>query len=106
MEAKYLLILTTLENFLSAHQISKVLITEQLAACCTIVPNCFSVYTWEGKVEERKECLLFIKTTEDKYKQLEQRLRELHSDKVPEIIALPIVSGLEDYLSWIQDVVK
>lgn len=106
METKYLMIITTFENFLSAHQISKILITEQVAACCTLIPNCFSVYSWEGKAEERKENLLLIKTTEEKYNQLEQRLRELHSDKVPEIIALPVVAGLEDYLSWVRDVVK
>ncbi len=106
METKFLLVLTTVENFLISHQISKILITEQLAACCTIIQNGLSVFFWDGKLEERKENLLLIKTTEDKYKQLEQRLRELHSDKVPEIIAVPIVNGLEDYLGWVRDTVK
>lgn len=106
MDTNFILVLTTVENYLHSHQISKVLITEQLAACCTIIHNGLSVFYWEGKVQERKENLLLIKTTEDKYKQLEQRLRELHSDKVPEIIAVPILNGLEEYLSWVRNTVK
>ena len=33
-------------------------------------------------------------------------VKSVHSYEVPEIIALPIIGGSEDYLKWIDDEVK
>jgi periplasmic divalent cation tolerance protein len=45
--------------------------------------------------------LLLIKTRAEIFSGLENRIRELHSYSVPEIIAVPIVSGNEAYLNWL-----
>jgi len=45
--------------------------------------------------------LLLIKTTTNGWAALEQALLELHPYDVPEIIAMPIVAGSKDYLSWV-----
>jgi periplasmic divalent cation tolerance protein len=42
-----------------------------------------------------------IKTTRKRFRAVSQRVRELHSYKVPEIIALPVARGSRDYLDWI-----
>jgi periplasmic divalent cation tolerance protein len=106
METEFILVLTTVENFLTAHQISKVLITEKLAACCTIVQSARSIYEWEGKVEERSENVIIIKTTKNKFEALKSRIKELHSDKLPEIVSIKIEDGLKEYLDWIAEIVN
>jgi periplasmic divalent cation tolerance protein len=62
-----------------------------------------SVYRWEGKLEQSEEQLLIIKTQKERFSALEKRVRELHSYAVPEIIALPIIDGSQDYLRWLSE---
>ena len=86
-----------------AERLADILVEERLAACVTIVGPVLSVYRWKGKVERGDEYLLVVKTKRSLYSKLESRLRELHSYEVPEIVALPIVEGLKDYLSWLSE---
>jgi periplasmic divalent cation tolerance protein len=37
---------------------------------------------------------------------VEKTIRELHSYKVPEIIALPVVAGGDDYLGWLDKTIN
>jgi periplasmic divalent cation tolerance protein len=61
-----------------------------------------SAYRWKGKVETAREVLLLIKTTRRTFPAVARRIRALHSYEVPEIIALPIVTGSRDYLAWLE----
>lgn len=106
MKSEFIIVFSTIEHYISAHQISKILITEKLAACCSIVQNVSSVFEWEGKVDERQENLLIIKTTKEKFEPLKNRLKELHPDSVPEIISIAIQNGLPEYLNWIKEITK
>jgi periplasmic divalent cation tolerance protein len=47
---------------------------------------------------------MIAKTRKDLFQELMKKVKELHSYTVPEIIALPIVEGSEDYLKWLRDV--
>ena len=42
-----------------------------------------------------------IKTTNRVYAQLEDTLRTMHPYELPEIISVPIETGLDGYLDWI-----
>jgi periplasmic divalent cation tolerance protein len=81
--------------------ISETIIEERLAACVTVQAACQSLYWWKGKITQEQEHTLFIKTKKDLYPQLEKRMKEIHPYDVPEIIALPILLGSDDYLGWI-----
>jgi periplasmic divalent cation tolerance protein len=61
-----------------------------------------SIYRWAGEVRDEHETMLIVKTREDLFEPLARRVRELHPYEVPEVIALPIVNGLPEYLSWIE----
>jgi periplasmic divalent cation tolerance protein len=67
-----------------------------------VVTGIESVYRWKGAVEEASECLLLAKTTRGRFDPLQSAVRELHSYELPEVVALPIVDGVEAYLSWIE----
>jgi periplasmic divalent cation tolerance protein len=88
-----------------AQQIAAALVREMLAACVNVVPGVTSVYWWEGEVQQDQEWLLIAKSREDVLDELVRRVQALHSYDVPEIIALPVVGGSQDYLKWIDSVV-
>jgi len=85
-----------------AEKIADALVGERLAACCSLVPDLFSIYRWKGEIHREPEVLLIAKTRRDLFEKLRERVVALHSYEVPEIVALPIVAGDEPYLDWIR----
>ncbi|MGH1363050.1 MAG: divalent-cation tolerance protein CutA [Calditrichia bacterium] len=103
MKTNPILVFCTVPDHDTAKQISNVLVTERLAACCNLVPGIRSVYMWQGNICEEEEIQLFIKTSAEVYDSLEKRLLELHPYDVPEILALPVMRGLSTYLKWMDE---
>lgn len=103
MTATCQLVLTTCPDADTAGRIARTLVEERLAACVNVLPPMRSVYRWKGQVEEAGEVLLLIKTSGTRFAALRERLRALHPYELPEIVAVPIVDGLPDYLAWLQN---
>lgn len=72
-----------------------------LVACMNLVPGVTSVYRWQGRIEESRECLMVIKTTRAQWPALQQAWSAWHPYDVPELIAVDITDGLEPYLRWV-----
>ena len=89
-----------------ANKIAQLLLDRKKAACINIVPRVDSLFWWQGKLDSAQESLLIIKTKASVLTEIVNLVREAHSYEVPEIIALPVVGGSEDYLKWIDDEVK
>ncbi|WJW75285.1 divalent-cation tolerance protein CutA [Thiohalobacter sp. IOR34] len=87
----------------TAERIAMALVERRLAACVNILPGLSSVYRWQGAVQHDEELLLLIKTRGGLASRLQAAIRELHPYELPEIVAVPIVAGLPDYLHWIDD---
>jgi periplasmic divalent cation tolerance protein len=100
------LVLTTASSHEEARKIANALVERRLAACVNILPQIDSIYRWKEKVEEAQEIQLLIKTTESAMESLRDTIQELHSYEVPECIVLPIESGSEKYLNWIDESVR
>lgn len=101
----YGVVLVTAASQKEAEAIATSLVKSQLAACVSLVPV-HSIYTWQGELHQEQEWQLLIKTDLAQFRTLETKIRELHSYEVPEIIALPIVTGSQSYLQWISAQVK
>ncbi len=97
-----LLVLTNLPDRISAETLAASLVEDRLAACVNILQPCSSVYRWKGAVEKADEVPMLIKTTEARYPALEEAIRAKHPYETPELIALPVVDGLPDYLAWVE----
>jgi periplasmic divalent cation tolerance protein len=63
--------------------------------------NVTSIFGWEGTIHERNEYMILIKTTEKRLAELEERIKEMHSDDVPEIISLNIDKSSDSYMQWL-----
>lgn len=100
---QYILILTTFPDAESARQIGTQLVDLQIAACVNLLPPSQSIYRWQGKIENKTEVPVFIKTTQNNFLGVETRIREAHPGQIPEVIAIPIGQGSSDYLAWVSD---
>jgi len=89
-----------------AHKIAELLLGKRKAACVNIVPGVDSSFWWQGKLDSARESLLIIKTRASLLSEIIELVKSVHSYEVPDIIALPIIGGNEDYLKWIDDEVK
>ena len=100
------IVFSTIDDVQKAQQLATTLVNGKLAACVNIIPSVWSVYHWQGTVEKAVENLLIIKTSEGRLDELMDRLRELHPYDLPEIIALPVETGLPEYLRWVVEITK
>jgi periplasmic divalent cation tolerance protein len=103
---QYVVVLTTVPADIDAETIAAQLVGERLAACVNILPVMRSVYRWKHQVEHEDERQLIIKTTQERIRELEARVRKLHPAETPEFVVLPITSGSADYLSWLSESTK
>jgi periplasmic divalent cation tolerance protein len=99
-KASILLVFTSVPNRAAADRIAGMLIEKRLAACVNILA-CRSVYRWKGAVQHDEEHPVLIKTTSERYAELEAALRAAHPYELPEIVAVPIERGLRAYLDWV-----
>jgi periplasmic divalent cation tolerance protein len=86
-----------------AVRIADSLVSEGLAACVNIVGGIESIYRWEGEVARDRETLLIIKTIDERYAELERRVKELHTYTTPEVIACKVERGSDAYLGWLRE---
>jgi periplasmic divalent cation tolerance protein len=78
------------------------MVNAKLAACANIISGVQSIYRWKGKVVKGEEVLLILKSTKPRYRALEKAIKAIHTYKTPEIIALPVKEGLDQYIGWVQ----
>jgi periplasmic divalent cation tolerance protein len=95
-------VLVTAGSESEADQLAQLLVRRQLAACVSISPI-RSVYTWQGEIQNDREWQLVIKTNLNHMEEIATLITRHHSYEVPEVIGLPIQSGLTDYLNWLTE---
>ncbi|HHT9119222.1 MAG TPA: divalent-cation tolerance protein CutA [Candidatus Hypogeohydataceae bacterium YC41] len=98
---EYAVVLITASSQEEAQKIARTMVEERLFACTNIIFPIQSIYHWQGKICDDKEALIIAKTKMALFPSVVRRVKELHSYKVPEVLFLPVMQGLEDYLNWI-----
>ena len=98
-----LMVLTNLPDRAAAEALAARLIERRVAACVNILSPCRSVFRWEGRVQREEEHPLLIKTTSERYPELERAICAGHPYELPEIVAVPIERGLPEYLRWLAE---
>jgi periplasmic divalent cation tolerance protein len=103
MPEKILLALSTFPDQETARRISNELVAKKFAACANILSAIESIYRWKEKIESGNETLVLFKLSADRQSAFQEKLRSLHPYEVPEIIFVPISSGLPEYLRWVTE---
>lgn len=98
-----LIVFTTVPNNGEGESLAGGIVEGRLGACVQILPRMRSVYFWKGEVVSEAEHLLLIKTSEEKYEELERFLLANHSYEVPEIVAVRAEKVSEGYAKWLAD---
>ena len=101
MAAAAILVLTSLPDGDSARRLARELVEARLAACVQIGAPVESLYHWRGRLETATEVPVAIKTRAAAWADLERAIRARHPYELPEIVAVPILDALPDYLAWI-----
>jgi periplasmic divalent cation tolerance protein len=105
--AQKIVVFTTCGSRKEAGRIARALVELRLAACVNVLQSAVeSFYRWKGKVDTAKEFLLIIKTSRSRFPALRDKILELHSYDIPEIIATPITAASDEYLSWLTESVR
>ncbi len=94
------IVLSTAGSEEEARKIARHLVENHFAACVNIIPRIESIYRWQGKVESSREWLLLIKTSAERFPEVRDAIRDLHSYELPECIAIGIEEGSLEYLQW------
>jgi periplasmic divalent cation tolerance protein len=104
MDFKHIVVLITVPSEEIAEKITNALLVQKLAACVNIVAPIRSLYTWEDKICDDEEMLLIVKSRVELFENhLVPAVLAAHPYEVPEIIALPILMGSNNYLDWIDE---
>lgn len=102
----YCIVFVTIGNYEQARQMGRTLVSEQLIACCNIIPGLTSVFGWQGTVTEAQEYLLLLKTACRLLPEVEARISELHPYDVPEIISVGMEKSSLPYMQWMQQTMQ
>jgi periplasmic divalent cation tolerance protein len=96
-----IIVLVTGGSMRECKKIARSLLDKRLIACANVIPMVRSLYRWQEKIADEKECLMILKSAREHFALLRAEVERLHSYSVPEVIALPIVDGASNYLNWI-----
>ena len=97
---KVLLLITTENNKKVAKKIAKLLIKKKLAACVSL-KDIYSIYEWEGKIEEVNEVEITIKSKPELKNNLISLLQKMTSYDVPQIIYRRFKTE-KKYINWVK----
>jgi periplasmic divalent cation tolerance protein len=104
--AEYIQVITTVAGKEDAQKLARALVETRLAGCVQIVGPIASTYRWEDQVETAEEWLCIAKSRNDLHEELERTIHEMHPYQVPEILAVPVITGNRDYLDWLDHQLK
>ncbi|MEN4098561.1 MAG: divalent-cation tolerance protein CutA [Anaerolineaceae bacterium] len=103
MEPAFVIVLITAPDQAVSEHIAYALVESKLAACVNIISPLISIYRWQGKIERAQEYLLVCKTRRDRFDaHFIATVKAIHPYEVPEMIAIPLEAGAQDYLDWMQ----
>jgi|CXWL01.1.fsa_nt_gi periplasmic divalent cation tolerance protein len=99
---KVLIVLVTTASQKEAVRIGEKMVSSRLAACANVIPGIKSIYRWNRKIVKSGETLLMLKSTELRYQALEKAIKAMHSYETPEIVALEVRAGFDQYMGWVR----
>lgn len=89
-----------------ASELAKKIIEARLAACAQVLPPMTSIYHWQQRIEQDRECLILLKTLDSIWPDLQQFIKNNHPYTVPEILKWECSAASDSYFKWMLDVLE
>ena len=102
---KPILVYLSCPNKKRAEEIGEQLLSKRLVACFSVLDGIKSQFFWPPKskaIDSARETVLLAKTLETKWKAIEKLVHKLHSDEVPDLLAIPIRNISQKYYNWLK----
>ena len=96
-----LLACVTVPDGATARTLAQRRVERRLAAGVNILPGVLSVYRWDGKVRESRECLLLAQVSRAAWEDFRAAVEAAHPYEVPCIVGMPLEKGNAPFLAWI-----
>ena len=96
-----LFVYVTAGDVAEAERIGEAVVEERLAACANVLDGMRSIFRWQGSIQKGSEAILILKTREDLFDLLRERIVELHSYELPCVVAIAVTAGHAPFLDWI-----
>lgn len=97
----YITVFVTVPKKEAGVELAREILKERLAACVQVKEGLTSLYWWDNEIQEDPECLLIMKTKLGLFEELAALVKNKHPYDVPEVVAMPIVTGNKEYLDWL-----
>ena len=97
---------STIDSLDKANVLAEGLLTNKLASCVNVIPGMLSMYMWEGKLCKEEELVLIIKSSKEKFLEIEEYFKEHHVYDIPCLIELSVINTSRSYQSWIINQLK
>ena len=103
MSTGMFIVYSSVDDRKKAEEMASGIVEARLAACVTILEEGLSTYRWQGRVVKEREQVLMIKTSGAVLERLISNLKQIHPYDLPEIVAVPVVDGLKEYIGWVEE---
>lgn len=97
----YLQVSTTTDSRETAARLAGSAVATQLAAGAQVYGPVASYFWHGGEPGEGEEWQVLLKTTAERYVELEAHLIAQHTWQDPEVTAVPLAAGSKPYLGWL-----
>jgi periplasmic divalent cation tolerance protein len=87
----------------TAARLGRLAVERGHAACANLLPGVRSLFRWKDELQDEGETLIVFKTTAAAWEGLAGLVSRDHPYEVPELVAFPLVAGLEAYLRWVRE---
>ena len=88
-----------------AKNISRILLSKKLVACCNIIQT-ESLYNWKDKLVEDNEVILMAKTLGKNFQKIKKEVLKIHSYKIPCVLKIKVKDVNASYLRWLKSEIK
>jgi len=100
---EFVLLVISSSSVVESQEIVSTLLNKRLIACANVSSKVTSSYWWKGNIEEADEFIITAKTRLSLVRKITEEVKNIHSYEVPEILALPVLDGNQDYLDWLNN---
>lgn len=94
------IIYTSISSLEEGLKLARKIIEEKLAGCVNVIPQVYSVFQWEGAMNEEQEAVLICKTTKENAGALMEWIESHHPYNTPAILQWEVQSSTS-FHEWI-----